>query len=105
MARASAILRCLALASRRPDQGIDLAEIIDVVYHLIERTIDRLDQVQLLNAFNGRAVAHDELEVSPVALRGCGPASYAVRHFRSSAVRNGLCARLARSARRATRGR
>jgi hypothetical protein len=69
MARASTILRCLALVSRHaPDQEINLAEIIEVVYQLIERAIDRLDEVELLNAISGRAVARDELDVSPVAL-------------------------------------
>lgn len=72
MARASAILRCLALVSRHaPDQEIDLAEIIEVVHQLIERAIDRLDEIGLLNAISGRAVASDKLDVSPVALFGC----------------------------------
>lgn len=71
MARASAILRCLALASRyATDQEIDLAEVVDVAHQLIERAIDRLDEVALLNAISGRAVARDELHVSPVAVFG-----------------------------------
>lgn len=69
MARASAILRCLALASRHaPGQEIDLAEIVDVLCQLVEKAIDRLDEVELLNAINGRAAKRDELDVSPFPL-------------------------------------
>jgi hypothetical protein len=73
MARASAILRCLALASRyTTDEQIDVAELVDAANQLVERAIDRLDGVELLKAISGRAVARDERDVSPVALFG-GP--------------------------------
>ena len=69
MARASAILHCLALASRHaPGQEIDLAEIVDVVHQLIEKAVDRLDEVELLNAINGSAAERDALDISPFPL-------------------------------------
>lgn len=78
MARASAILRCLSRASRyvtEQEIGLtdvvdDLAEVADLAHQLIERAIDRLDEVELLKAISGRAVARDELDASPVALFG-----------------------------------
>ena len=71
IARASAILRCLALVSRdAPDQEVHPAEIVDVVRRLPEKAIDRLNEVELLNAISGHAVARDESDVSPFASFG-----------------------------------
>ena len=71
MARASAILRCLALVSRdAPDQEVHPAEIVDVVRQLTEKAIDRLNEVELLNAINGHALARDGSDVSPFASFG-----------------------------------
>ena len=71
MTRASAILRCLALVSRdAPDQEVHPAEIVDVVRQLTEKAIDRLNEVELLNAINGHALARDGSDVSPFASFG-----------------------------------
>lgn len=74
MARASAILRCLALASRdAPDQKVDLAE-MDDVRQLTGKAIHRLNELELLNAISGHAVVRDESDVSPfAAFEGANP--------------------------------
>ena len=75
IARASAILRCLALVSRdAPDQEVHPEETVDVVRRLPEKAIDRLNEAELLNAISGHAVARDESGVSPFAsFRGAYP--------------------------------